>query len=98
MDQRRHQQRQRETRQRQRRLQHRMRAEDPAIGARDSVTASVVSVATRPAPAAIVGRYCATLTATPTAIAVSTGRSRIGSLTARKTRAGDAPSAAAARE
>src|SRR5690606_8291310 len=48
----------------------RMRRSLPA----DSVTASVVSVAIRPAPANSVGRYCPTLTAKPMANANSSGR------------------------
>ena len=62
-----------------------------------SVTASVVSVATRPAPANSVGRYWPTLTAKATAQDSSSGRSSNGSLMRQKARQRDAPSASAAR-
>ena len=61
-----------------------------------SVTASVVSVATRPAPANSVARYWPTLTANPTATAISSGRASIGSLTRTNVRRREAPRLAAA--
>jgi len=62
-----------------------------------SVTASVVSVAMRPAPAKTVGRYCPTLTAKPTAQRDQHRAKQHCSLTRRKIRKGEAPRAAAAR-
>ncbi len=63
----------------------------------ESVTASVASVANRPAPAKSVGRYCATLTENPTARAKSTGFISMGSLMRQNTRPGDAPRQSALR-
>ena len=49
-----------------------------------SVTASVVTVAKRPAPTKSVGRYCATLTAKPTASAEASAARSGGHFTRRK--------------
>ena len=57
----------------------------------DKVTASVVSVATRPLPANSVGRYKPTLTAKATAQAISVGLRRMGNLTRQNTRHREAP-------